>query len=133
MGKILVTGGLGYIGSHTVVELVQSGHEVLIVDDLSNSKLEVKERINEILETEVDCEILDIRRTEMLASLVARHEVEAVIHFAAFKAVGESVEHPIRYYRNNITGLISVLEVMEDRGIDKLIFSSSCTVYGDTS
>ncbi|HAV24625.1 MAG TPA: UDP-glucose 4-epimerase GalE [Bacteroidetes bacterium] len=130
MKKILVTGGLGYIGSHTVVELQAEGYDVLVVDNLSNSKEEVKARIEDISGQSLELQIADINDTNALESLFSKHQFDGVIHFAAHKAVGESVEHPVMYYQNNVSGLISLLGTMEKYGVSNLIFSSSCTVYG---
>ena len=130
MKKILVTGGLGYIGSHTVVELQAEGYDVLVVDNLSNSKEEVKARIEDISGQSLELQIADVNDTNALESLFNKHQFDGVIHFAAYKAVGESVEHPVMYYQNNVSGLISLLGTMEKYGVSNLIFSSSCTVYG---
>ena len=130
MKKILVTGGLGYIGSHTVVELQAEGYDVLVVDNLSNSKEEVKARIEDISGQSLELQIADVNDTNALESLFNKHQFDGVIHFAAHKAVGESVEHPVMYYQNNVSGLISLLGTMEMYGVSNLIFSSSCTVYG---
>ncbi|MGY8847694.1 MAG: UDP-glucose 4-epimerase GalE, partial [Bacteroidia bacterium] len=128
--KILVTGGLGYIGSHTVVELQAEGYDVVVVDNLSNSKEEVKARIEDISGQSLELQIADVNDTNALESLFNKHQFDGVIHFAAYKAVGESVEHPVMYYQNNVSGLISLLGTMEKYGVSNLIFSSSCTVYG---
>ena len=133
MSRILVTGGLGYIGSHTVVELVLAGMDVVIIDDLSNSNIEVKSRLEGILGKSLSLEILDINNSEALLASLSQERIDGVIHFAAFKAVGESVNEPIKYYKNNISGLINLLDVMDKKDIKHLIFSSSCTVYGETS
>ena len=130
MKKILVTGGLGYIGSHTVVELQAEGYDVVVVDNLSNSKEEVKARIEDISGQSLELQIADVNDTNALESLFNKHQFDGVIHFAAHKAVGESVEHPVMYYQNNVSGLISLLGTMEKYGVSNLIFSSSCTVYG---
>ena len=130
MKKILVTGGLGYIGSHTVVELQAEGYDVVVVDNLSNSKEEVKARIEDISGQSLELQIADVNDTNALESLFNKHQFDGVIHFAAYKAVGESVEHPVMYYQNNVSGLISLLGTMEKYGVSNLIFSSSCTVYG---
>ncbi|MBO6517525.1 MAG: UDP-glucose 4-epimerase GalE [Bacteroidia bacterium] len=132
MSTILVTGGLGYIGSHTVVELQAAGHHVVVVDNLSNTNAEVADRINTITNTPFAFHKLDVCDTEALAQVIQQHEVDGIIHFAAYKAVGESVEQPIKYYQNNINGLISVQDCMKRFDIKNLVFSSSCTVYGDT-
>ena len=130
MQKILVTGGLGYIGSHTVVELLAEGYYVVVLDNLSNSKEEVKARIEDISGQSFELQIADVNNTNALESLFNKHQFDGVIHFAAHKAVGESVEHPVMYYQNNVSGLISLLGTMETYGVSNLIFSSSCTVYG---
>ena len=130
MQKILVTGGLGYIGSHTVVELLAEGYYVVVLDNLSNSKEEVKARIEDISGQSLELQIADVNDTNALESLFNKHQFDGVIHFAAHKAVGESVEHPVMYYQNNVSGLISLLGTMETYGVSNLIFSSSCTVYG---
>lgn len=132
MGKVLVTGGTGFIGSHTVVELQQSGREVVIVDNLSNSKAEVVDRVAEITGVRAEFENFDLADRGATLSFFARHRgvIDAVIHFAAFKAVGESVQKPLEYYRNNLQSLMNVLEGMESTGVGSLVFSSSCTVYG---
>ena len=130
MKKILVTGGLGYIGSHTVVELQAEGYDVVVVDNLSNSKEEVKARIEDISGQSLELQIADVNDTNALESLFNKHQFDGVIHFAAHKAVGESVDNPVMYYQNNVSGLISLLGTMEKYGVSNLIFSSSCTVYG---
>ncbi len=128
--QILVTGGTGYIGSHTVVELQQSGYEVIIIDNLSNSNKEVLEGITKITGItptfyEIDC--LDYPKVE---DIFKRYKIEGIIHFAASKAVGESVEKPILYYRNNLISLLNLLELMKKYQVENIVFSSSCTVYG---
>ncbi|NOX48437.1 MAG: UDP-glucose 4-epimerase GalE [Chlorobi bacterium] len=129
--KILVTGGTGYIGSHTVVELQQNGYEVVIVDNLSNSHAEVVDRIEEITGIRPGFENLDLTNTEKTADFFKRHKgLSGAIHFAALKAVGESVDKPLLYYKNNIGSLINVLQGMNDNNISPIVFSSSCTVYG---
>ena len=129
--KILVTGGLGYIGSHTVVELQQSGYKVIIVDNLSNSRIEVLDRITRISGTKPEYENFDLSEKELCKRFFERHrDIGGIIHFAAYKAVGESVEQPLKYYRNNIDSLLNILEGMQAGNIDHLVFSSSCTVYG---
>ena len=133
MKKILVTGGLGYIGSHTVVELHAAGYEVVVIDNLNNSRIEVKDRIEDISGKPFDVEISDINDSSSLNSLFEKHNFDGVIHFAAHKAVGESVDNPVMYYQNNVTGLITLLGVMEKHNVTNLIFSSSCTVYGATT
>jgi UDP-glucose 4-epimerase len=128
---ILITGGLGYIGSHTTVELMQAGYEVLIVDNLCNSKLTVLERIERIVGHKPKFISGDIRDRTAMQAIFARHHVDAVIHFAGLKAVGESVEQPFRYYDNNVSGSLVLYETMAEAGVKKLVFSSSATVYGD--
>ncbi len=129
--KILVTGGTGYIGSHTVVELQEKGFEVIIVDNLSNSSIEVLDNIAKITGKKPLFEKFDLTDPERTAAFFSLHnDIKAVIHFAAFKAVGESVEFPLIYYRNNLISLINILQGMTDNGIRDIVFSSSCTVYG---
>ncbi|MBN2745834.1 MAG: UDP-glucose 4-epimerase GalE [Bacteroidales bacterium] len=129
--KILVTGGVGYIGSHTVVELQNAGHEVLIVDNLSNSNIEVVNQIEKISGIKPLVEIFDLEDLLLTRDFFTRHHgIEGIIHFAAFKAVGESVEHPLKYYRNNLVSLINILACMKEFNVPNLVFSSSCTVYG---
>lgn len=132
MKKILVTGGLGYIGSHTVIELQNSGYEVVIIDNLSNSSLDVLEGITNITKTPPRFERLDLRiKSDVKEFFKKNEDLDGVIHFAASKAVGESVENPLLYYENNINTLIYLLQECNAHGIDNLIFSSSCTVYGE--
>ncbi|MFV0237497.1 MAG: UDP-glucose 4-epimerase GalE [Flavobacteriales bacterium] len=128
--KILVTGGLGYIGSHTVVELQEEGFEVLIVDDLSNSEQNVLEKITSITGVSPDFKNFDLKNQKQVKALFDEFDIEGVIHFAASKAVGESVEKPLMYYQNNLISLMNVLEELRIREKDHFIFSSSCTVYG---
>ena len=130
MKKILVTGGLGYIGSHTVVELQNDGYDVVVIDNLNNSSEQVKARIESITGKPFELLVGDVNDTVALQGLFKKHSFDGVIHFAAYKAVGESVENPIMYYQNNVSGLISVLEAMNTFMVSNLIFSSSCTVYG---
>ena len=132
MSKILVTGGLGYIGSHTVVELHKNGHQIIIIDDLSNSSLKVIEGINEITNSYINFVELDLKDFEQTKSFVKENkDIDGVIHFAASKAVGESVEDPLKYYTNNISSLLNLLNALKSlkRKIN-FIFSSSATVYG---
>jgi len=129
--KILVTGGVGYIGSHTVVELINEGYEPVIIDNFSNSNAEMLKRLESLtgkslLFHEGDC--CDIA---FLKQVFRAHTFEGVIHFAAFKAVGESVENPIKYYENNLGSLVSILKTMQEFGVKQFVFSSSCTVYGN--
>lgn len=131
MKRILVTGGTGFIGSHTVVELQNSGYEVIIIDNLSNSKAEVVDNIEKITGIRPVFEKLDCCDLEGLDKLFAKYAgIEAIIHFAASKAVGESVEKPLKYYRNNIVSLVNLLELMPKHNVKGIVFSSSCTVYG---
>lgn len=129
--KILVTGGTGYIGSHTVVELQNSGYEVIIVDNLSNSRADVVNNIEKVSGIRPVFEQLDCLDFEGLDALFTKYKgIKGIIHFAASKAVGESVEKPLLYYRNNLMSLINLLELMPKHGVEGIIFSSSCTVYG---
>ena len=128
--NVLVTGGAGYIGSHTVVELIHAGHTPIIVDDLSNAKAEVIDRIETITGTRPVFYKLDCADKAGLREVFAAQPVDAVIHFAGFKAVGESVRKPLAYYRNNLDSTLSLMEIMEEFGCKKFIFSSSATVYG---
>ncbi|CAM1348036.1 UDP-glucose 4-epimerase GalE [Tenacibaculum insulae] len=130
MKRILVTGGLGFIGSHVVVELQKSGFEVLIVDDLSNSNIEVLDNIVAITNKSVDFKQIDLRIKNDVQKLFSENKIDGIIHFAAFKAVGESVEKPLDYYENNINSLVYLLQEMKNTKVDNFIFSSSCTVYG---
>ncbi len=131
MDKILVTGGLGFIGSHTVVELQQEGFEVVIIDNLSNSSEDVVDRIESITGIAAVFEKLDLRDKSLVHSFFRKHkDIKGVIHFAASKAVGESVEKPLHYYENNITTLVYLLQELEKLDAANFIFSSSCTVYG---
>ena len=132
MSKILVTGRTGFIGSHTVVELQQAGYEVVIVDNLSNSKIEVVDNIAKITGIRPEFENFDLSNRADTLNFFLRHkgEINAIIHFAAFKAVGESVHKPLEYYRNNVNSLMNILEGMKYTGVHNLVFSSSCTVYG---
>ncbi|MES2126777.1 MAG: UDP-glucose 4-epimerase GalE [Pseudomonadota bacterium] len=129
--KILVTGGLGYIGSHTCVELLAAGHEVVALDNLCNSKHSVHERIARISGKSLDFAEADVRDRAALEAVFRNHAPDAVIHFAGLKAVGESVEQPLRYYDNNINGSLVLFETMAAFGVKTLVFSSSATVYGD--
>jgi len=127
---ILVTGGAGYIGSHTVIELLESGHEVEIVDNLVNGEQETISQVKEISGMDIPFHEIDARNTEELIELVSKSSFDAVIHFAGLKAIGESVSDPLRYYSNNVGSTLSVLKAMQFAGIPRLIFSSSATVYG---
>ncbi|MFO7721614.1 MAG: UDP-glucose 4-epimerase GalE [Bacteroidales bacterium] len=132
MKKILVTGGTGYIGSHTAVELITAGYKTVLLDNLSNSYVWVADRISEICGTKVpfyDVDLCD--KEEMAAFFRQEGDFDAVIHFAALKAVGESLDMPLIYYRNNLVALMNLMEAMETNGVGNLVFSSSCTVYGE--
>lgn len=131
MSRILVTGGAGYIGSHTVVELLENGHEVVVVDNLSNSSAESLKRVQKITGTSVAFCEADLCDKPALEKLFTTNTFDAVIHFAGLKAVGESVEKPLLYYRNNLDSTLTLCEVMQAHGVKKLIFSSSATVYGN--
>ncbi|QEC54075.1 UDP-galactose 4-epimerase [Anseongella ginsenosidimutans] len=131
MSKILVTGGTGYIGSHTIVELINAGHEPVIIDNLSNSEISVLEGIRQITGHSPGFYQEDAGSREAVEKIIAAHpDITAIIHFAAFKAVGESVQKPLSYYRNNLDSTINLLECMLAAGIPNFVFSSSCTVYG---
>lgn len=131
MSRILVTGGTGYIGSHTVVELMQQGYDVVIVDNLSNSNKDMLDGIAAIVGKYPDFEQVDCNDAVAMSDVMERYfDIEAVIHFAASKAVGESVEKPLMYYRNNLMSLLTLLEQMKEHGVQHIVFSSSCTVYG---
>ena len=129
--NILVTGGAGFIGSHTVVELLEEGHEVIVVDNLSNSKKEALDRVEEITEKSLTFYKTDLLDKDGLDEIFGNHDIDSVIHFAGFKAVGESVEKPLLYYHNNITGTLCLCEVMREHAVKNIVFSSSATVYGD--
>lgn len=129
--SVLVTGGAGYIGSHTTIELIEAGHEVIIVDDFSNSNPVVIERIEELSGKKVKFYEIDITDKEKLETVFKENKIDSVIHFAAYKAVGESVEKPLEYYINNLTSTLVVLDLMREYGVKKFVFSSSATVYGD--
>lgn len=131
--KILVTGGAGYIGSHTCVELLEAGHEVVVVDNLINSKEEAIRRIQAIAGKPLEFHKVDLLDREALSQVFDGANIDAVIHFAALKAVGESVTIPLSYYHNNLTGTIQLLQVMREHGVKKIVFSSSATVYGETN
>lgn len=128
--SILVTGGAGYIGSHTTVELIQAGYDVVIVDDLSNSKETVIDRIEKITGTRPRFYQVNILDEEKLDHIFQTETIEAIIHYAAFKAVGESVQKPIKYYSNNLGGLLSILKAMNKHKVQRIVYSSSATVYG---
>ena len=131
MATILVTGGCGYIGSHTVLELLNKNYEVVVVDNFSNSSFESLRRVQKITGKQVVFYEADIRDSVAMEKIFASHKFDAVIHFAAFKAVGESCKMPLKYYENNISGTVALLQVMDKYNVKKIIFSSSATVYGD--
>ena len=128
--NILVTGGAGYIGSHACVELLQEGHEIIVVDNLSNSKKVSLKRVESITGQSIKFYSTDLLDCEGLASIFSTNKIDAVIHFAGLKSVSESVSNPLAYYRNNVTGSINLFEVMASHGVKNLVFSSSATVYG---
>ncbi|SDX76541.1 UDP-galactose 4-epimerase [Lutibacter oricola] len=130
MKKVLVTGGLGFIGSHTVVELQNEGFEVLIIDNLSNSSIEVLDRITSITGTKPAYFNIDLREKAAVKDFFANNKIDGIIHFAASKAVGESVQKPLEYYENNIGTLVYILQELKANNLNNFIFSSSCTVYG---
>jgi UDP-glucose 4-epimerase len=131
MTKILVTGGAGYIGSHAVVELAQAGFEPVIADNFINSETTVLAGLRDILGRDVPCHRIDCGNAEALHQVFRQEgDIKGVIHFAAYKAVGESVQKPLAYFQNNVGSLITLLQVMKDEGVENLVFSSSCTVYG---
>lgn len=129
--NILLTGGAGYIGSHTGAALVEAGHSIVIYDNLSNSNAQVIENLEKILGKTVPFVLGDIRDNKLLASTMSKFSVEAVIHLAGLKAVGESVAFPLEYYENNVQGILSLLRAMKAQGVKNVVFSSSATVYGD--
>ena len=128
--KVLVTGGAGYIGSHTAVELIEAGYEAIIVDDLSNAKEDVIDRIEAITGKRPVFYKEDCKDKEAMRKIFSENKIDAIIHFAAYKAVGESVQKPLEYYRNNLDSTLTLMEVMEEFGCKKFVFSSSATVYG---
>ena len=129
--KIIVTGGLGFIGSHTVVCLHEAGFEPIIIDNLSNSEASAMDGIEKLIGYKPIWANIDVNDKAALSNVIKEHQPQGVIHFAAFKAVGESVEKPLTYYRNNVGGLITLMEVLKEENICNLVFSSSCTVYGE--
>ncbi len=128
---VLVTGGAGYIGSHTCVELLDRGYEIVVVDNLYNSCVKALERVEEITGKKIPFYEADLLDKEALDAIFEKHPIDSVIHFAGYKAVGESVEKPIEYYHNNLTGTLVLCDVMRNHGVKNLVFSSSATVYGD--
>ncbi len=127
---ILITGGLGYIGSHTCVELLKNGERIVVMDNLSNCQLEMKEKIKQIAGKDFMFYKADLLDKQAMRKMFTENKIRAVIHFAGLKAVGESVEKPMEYYKNNVVGTLNLLEVMKEFGVNKLVFSSSATVYG---
>ena len=128
---VLLAGGAGYIGSHTAVELLNAGHEVVIADDYSNSCPEAVNRIEELTGKKVVSYEADVKDAEAVRKIFAENKIDCVIHFAGLKAVGESVQQPVRYYRNNIDTTLTLLECMKEAGVHRFVFSSSATVYGE--
>lgn len=128
---ILITGGAGYIGSHTCLQVLAAGHDVVVVDNLSNSQAESMRRVEQLSGKSIQFYNVDIRDKAELLNVFNRHKITAVIHFAGLKAVGESTAKPVLYYDNNVVGTIKLLEVMQEVGVKNLVFSSSATVYGD--
>lgn len=132
MTFILVTGGAGYIGSHTCVALLEAGHEVVVVDNMSNGSMEAVRRVEQLARrTMAGVHVVDVRDLNAMGAIFGQYPIDVVVHFAALKAVGESVKQPLRYYDNNVSGTIALVQVMESTGVKKLVFSSSATVYGD--
>jgi UDP-glucose 4-epimerase len=129
--KVLVSGGLGYIGSHTVVELLNSGHDVVVVDNLYNAQEKTKDRISMIIKKEVKFHKIDVLDYDSLDKLFDEYDFDSIVHFAGYKAVGESVNNPLKYYHNNVLSTIILARLAVERKISKFIFSSSATVYGD--
>ena len=129
--RVLVTGGLGFIGSHAVVELIQNGYDVIIIDNLYNSEIEVKDKIKTITGVEPKTYVNDLLDKEALDKIFEENKINEVIHFAGYKAVGESVKKPLMYYHNNLVGTINLLETMQKYNVKKIVFSSSATVYGE--
>ncbi|WP_136246793.1 UDP-glucose 4-epimerase GalE [Halomonas borealis] len=128
--KVLITGGAGYIGSHTTVELLEAGHEVVVVDNLCNGSEVALRRVEDITGKTVDFVCADIRDREAMDAVLAHHDIDAVIHFAGLKAVGQSVSQPLTYYENNVNGTLVLCQAMEAAGVRRIVFSSSATVYG---
>ena len=125
--RILVTGGAGYIGSHTCVELLNAGHDLVVVDNLSNSKVESLRRVERLTNKSVRFHETDLLDTEQMSAAFSAEPIDAVVHFAAFKAVGESVSKPLEYYQNNVAGTLNLLHVMRQHDCKDLVYSSSCT------
>lgn len=131
MSTILVTGGAGYIGSHTCVELLNAGYDVVVIDNLSNSCKESLKRVEQITGKTVKFYEADVADIEVMSKILEENDIFAVIHFAGLKAVGESVQKPLEYYKNNVSGTLEMCDVMRKHGVKNIIFSSSATVYGD--
>ena len=131
--KVLVTGGLGYIGSHTCVELLEQGHDVVVIDNLYNSEISVKERIEELGKKEIDLYVSDMLEKDKIDQIFDEHEIDAVIHFAGYKAVGESVRKPLEYYNNNLGITLNLLFSMKEHNVKNIVFSSSATVYDSSN
>lgn len=131
MAKVLVTGGAGYIGSHTLVDLVDHGHSVVSIDNYVNSDPSVYQSVEKITNSKIDYEDVDLKSMLDLKRIFEKHAFDAVIHFAALKSVGESVENPLSYYENNIAGMVNLLKCLVEYGVENFIFSSSCSVYGN--
>ena len=129
--NILLTGGAGYIGSHAAVVLSEAGHEVVLMDNFCNSDPLVLDRLQKILGKSVPCIEGDVRNTEAVKRVLVEYHIDAIIHFAGLKSVGDSAKYPLEYYANNVQGAISLLEAMQSMGVKNLIFSSSATVYGE--
>ena len=129
-GKVLLTGGAGYIGSHTAIALIEAGYEVVLLDDFSNARDDIPDRLEQITGQPITCHRCDIRDRAALAAVFARHKFDAVVHFAAKKAVGESMERPLEYINVNCGGLLALVDAMQAAGVFRLVFSSSATVYG---
>ena len=128
--KVLLTGGAGYIGSHTIIEMCEAGHEVVVVDNFSNSSPKSVARVEELLQKKIPLYEADVADEQALDRIFSEHKIDAVVHFAGLKAVGESVRIPLEYYQNNLCSTFSLLRAMKRAGVKKLIFSSSATVYG---
>jgi UDP-glucose 4-epimerase len=127
---ILVTGGAGYIGSHACIELLEAGYKVVVVDNLSNSKSDSLSRVEDLTGKDIQFHLADLRNADAMDLLFRQEKIDAVIHFAGLKAVGESTEIPLKYYQNNVGGTANLLEAMNKHGVKDIVFSSSCTVYG---
>lgn len=131
--NILITGGAGYIGSHTCISLLEEGHDIVVVDNLCNSDIEVISKIKFITNKELIFYNLDVTNQKQLDNIFLKHKIDGVIHFAGFKAVGESIDEPLKYYNNNLVGLMNIINACLRFNVDKFVFSSSATVYGDNS